>query len=115
MAIITTTSKAVLGSFSSPKTVLTAADTFTYIPTATQELVMFNTTGSNIIVNIKGAAGVAIAIPKSGGATFAVNAGISITVPANDFQFLLLPTIDAYLQGVVSVTNGVGVVATIIQ
>lgn len=114
MATITATSKAVLGSFSSPKTTLTASDTFTYVPTATQELILYNPTASAITVTLTGAAGVSIPIPKAGSATFSVSSGISIVVPANDFQFVLLPTIDAYLKGVIAVTGGLGCVATII-
>jgi hypothetical protein len=115
MAVITNTSKNVLGPFNAPKTALTAADTLTYVPNIGAELILYNTTGAPVNVTIDGSGGTTVPVPDTGGATFSVAAGLVVPVPANDFTIVRLDTIAAFLKGTVSVTGGTGVVAIIIQ
>lgn len=115
MATIINTSKNLLGPFAAPKTTLSAADVLTYVPGAAQELIMFNPTAAAVTVTIDGALGTTVAVPGAGATTFSVAAGLSVTVPIGDFVVVRLDTVPAYLSGVVAVTGGTGVVASIIQ
>lgn len=113
MANITDSSRDVAGPFNPTKFVLTVSDTLTWTPNANQELVMYNITGSPVVVTIDGSLGTTVSIPGTGGATFSVAAGLAVTVPANGFTVVMLDKIPNYLQGVVAVTGGVGIVAFI--
>lgn len=115
MALIASTSLNQVGAFTATKTVLTAADTLTYTPNDNQILVMYNITAAPVIVTIDGADGTTVVVPGAGGSTFSVAAGLAVTVPADGYQVVRLDTIPAYLKGVVAVTGGVGVVATILK
>lgn len=114
MATIINTNRGV-GVFAAPKTVLTASDILTYDGTKDQELILYNITASAVVVTIDGAGGTTVPVPNTGNAAFSVAAGLAVTVPANDFQIVRLPAVSAYLQGIVAVTGGVGVVATVLQ
>lgn len=115
MAAIINSNKNVLGPFNAAKTVLTAADTLTYVPNIGAELIMYNTTGSTVNVTIDGDGGTTVSVPGAGASTFSVASGLVVPVPANDFMVVRLDTISAYLKGTVNVTGGTGVVAAIIQ
>jgi hypothetical protein len=114
MSTIINTTKG-LGVFAAPKVSLTGADTLNFEGTQDQELILYNTTASPVVVNIDGAGGTTVVIPGTGGVTASVASGLAVTVPANDFQIVRLQNVSAYLQGAVAVTGGVGVVAAIIQ
>jgi hypothetical protein len=114
MTIIATTTKSTVGAFAVPKTVLTGNDTFTYNSATSQELILYNITAAAVVVTLTGAAGTPVVVPLSGGSTFSVSGGIAITVPANNFEVVVLPTVDVFLKGVITVSGGVGVVAAII-
>ena len=113
MAAIGITSKNVLGPFTPTKTILSASDTLTYTSGAGQELILYNITGSPVVVTLDGASGTTVAVPGCGAATLSVAAGLDVTVPANGFQMVRLDTVPAYLVGAVTVTGGVGVIACI--
>lgn len=115
MAAIPNASKTGLGAINVPKTTLTASDTLTYVPGAGQELYLYNTTGSPVVVTIDGAGGTSVPVTGAGSSTFSVAAGLAVTVPANDFTLVKLDTIPAYLTGAVAVTGGTGVVAIIVN
>lgn len=114
MATLVTSSKNVLGPFLPTKLILTASDTFTYVPGTNQELILYNITGSAVVVTIDGAGGTTLPVAGAGAATFSVASGIAITVPANDWQIVRLDTIPAYCNGVIAMTGGVGVIAVLI-
>ena len=114
MAVITS----VLGSTQAPITLgmvtLTASDTLTYKPLGNQKLFIYNTTASPVVVTIDGNGGTTLPVSGIGG-TVDVSAGKAITVPANDGVYVVLKVIDAYLQGTVAVTGGVGLKAKIVE
>ena len=114
MATIVNTNR-VVGVFTPAKTTLSASDVLVYDRTKDQELILYNTTASLVTVTIDGADGVSVDIPNTGGQTFNITAGLAVPVAANSFVIIRLPQITAYLQGVVAVTGGVGVVASVLQ
>lgn len=114
MSAITDSTRAA-GPFNPTKVILTASDTLVYTPGASQELVMYNITASNVVVTIDGAGGTTIAVPGTGGITVSVAAGLAVTVPANGFTVVELDKIPAYLVGAVAVTGGTGVIACIVK
>lgn len=113
MAAISNTSKNVLGPFTPTKTILSASDTLTYTQGSSQELIMYNITASPVVVTLDGASGTTVAVPGCGATTVSVASGLAVTVPADGFQIVRLDTIPAYLNGVVAVTGGTGVIACI--
>lgn len=77
-----------------------------------QELVLYNKSGSSVVVTVKGSTAGAYKVPKAGGKTVDLSAGLSITIPANSFSILLLNKAKNYLSGTVTVTASVdGVVS----
>lgn len=115
MATLVNSSKNVLGPFLPTKLVLTASDTFAYVPGTNQELILYNITASPVVITLDGAAGTTVLVPGAGATTFSVATGLTVTVPANDWQIVRLDTIPAYLQGTIAMTGGVGVVAALIS
>ena len=115
MAAISNTSKSVLGAFTPTKTILSASDTLTFTEGTGQELLMYNITGSPVVVTLDGASGTTVVVPGTGGTTLSVASGYAVTVAANGFSIVRLDTIPAYLNGAVAVTGGVGVIACITQ
>lgn len=115
MAAIPNASKTGLGPINVAKTALTASDTLTYNANTGQELYMYNTTGTPVVVTIDGNAGTTVPVPGAGATTLSVASGLAVTVPANDFTLVKLDTISAYLKGVVGVTGGTGVSAIILN
>lgn len=115
MATLVNSSKSVLGPFLPTKLVLTASDTFTYLPGANQELILYNITASPVTITLDGAGGTTVLVPGAGATTVSVAAGLAVTVPSNDWQIVRLDTIPAYLQGVIAMTGGVGVIAVLIS
>ncbi len=98
-------------------TLATSGDTLSYSPGQQQELHLFNTDVSDIVVTIDGSTGTTVVVPGAGGATLSVAAGLAITVTAGKFSVVQLDRISAYLQGTVSIAAATGakVKAFIIQ
>lgn len=115
MATLVNSSKSVLGPFLPTKLVLTASDTFTYLPGKNQELILYNITASPVVVTLDGSAGTTVLVPGAGATTVSIASGLAVTVPANDWQIVRLDTIPAYLQGTIAMTGGVGVIAVLIS
>lgn len=115
MATLVNSSKNVLGPFLPTKLVLTASDTFTYLPGKNQELILYNITASTVVVTLDGSTGTTVLVPGAGSTTVSVASGLAVTVPANDWQIVRLDTIPAYLQGTIAMTGGVGCVAVLIS
>lgn len=91
------------------RTVLGASDTLTYSSGANQKLVLFNTTASPITLNIDGSGGTTISPPGMGQA-ISIAAGIDIVVGASATVVVSLDKISVYCQGVVTLTNGTGLI-----
>ena len=96
------------GAFASALTTLTASDTLTFSASSRQLLVMRNPTGGTLTVNIDGDAGTTVNVAGIGPVT--VSAGIGIAIGAGLSQSVVLTTISAYCQGVVTLTGASGVV-----
>lgn len=94
----------------------TSGDTLVYVPNTNQELWMYNSSASPVVVTIDGASGTTVTVPGAAGLTASVAAGLAVTVAANSFAVVLLDKASAYLQGVVSITAATGavVMATIV-
>ncbi len=109
MAAVPNTSKSVSGPFLATSILLaTSGDTLTYTAGQGQELFLFNTDVSTIIVTIDGASGTTVVVPDTGGATLSVASGIAISVSAGTAKVVRLDTIAAYLNGVVAITAATG-------
>lgn len=99
MAAVANTQK-VAGAFSPASIVLgTSGDTLTYLPSGAQELLLFNTDTVSRTVTIDGPSGSTVTVPNTGGQTFSVASGLTITIAAGKFQVVQLDTISAYLAG----------------
>jgi len=96
------------GAFASPLTTLTASDTLTFSPSSKQLLVMRNPTGGSLTVLIDGADGTTVNVPGIGPVT--VSGGVSIVVGAGLSVSVILGTVSAYCQGVVTLTGAADVV-----
>lgn len=114
MATITPTSVNQGVPFAPVVTTLTASDTLAYKKSTKQLLVLTNTTASPVVVTIDGDGGTTIA-PAGYGGTVSVSTGKAITVAASGVQAVKLSDISAFLQGVVAVTDGVGVTAILFE
>lgn len=98
-------------------TLATSGDTLTYSQGSNQELALFNTDVSPIVVTIDGAGGTTVAVAGAGDTTLSVAAGYAISVPAGAYAFVLLDKISSFCQGVVAITAATGakVKAVILQ
>ncbi len=109
MAVVTDTSKAVSGAFLATSILLaTSGDTLIYTANTNQELYLFNTDVSPIVVTIDGASGTTVVVPDTGGATLSVASGLAISVAAGTMKMVRLDTISAYLNGAVAITAATG-------
>ncbi len=109
MAVVATTSKNVAGNQSPASTLLaTSGDTLVYTAGSGQELWLFNTDVSTIVVTIDGSGGTTVVLPNAGGATASVAAGLAISVLAGTYQTVALDKISSYLQGTVAISAATG-------
>lgn len=111
MAAIASINAAVSGVFTATRTTLTASDTITYDPTKLQLLVLHNPTGGALNVTIDGDGGTTV--PIDGLGSVSVASGLAVSVPAGEARAVKLSTVRHYLQGVVSLTGGAGLVASL--
>ena len=99
------------GAFTAAETALSASDTITYDGRRKQLLQLRNTTASPVTVTLDGSTGTTVAVAGVGDVSVA--AGLAITVPANGVKSVVLSTVSAYCQGIVSLTGGTGVSAIV--
>ena len=114
MALIASTTLQGLGVRLVTRTTLTASDTFTYNLGREAVLILDNITAGALTVNIDGAGGTTVPVPgigdvsvSSGLSTGSIAAGACVAIP--------LDTVFQYLQGVIAVTGGTGIRATLIE
>jgi hypothetical protein len=112
MAVIAQTLITGTGARALTATTLTAADTLVYKEGADQILILRNGTAGALTVLIDGDASVPVQVPglgavptAAGFSTGAIAAGASVAIP--------LDSIRAFLLGVVNVTGGTGITATL--
>lgn len=109
MAVLTNTSKNVLGQISPTANLLaTSGDTLTYTSGTNQELLLFNTDTVSRTVTIDGSGGTTVAVPGAGTTTASVAAGVTYTITAGAYAVVRLDTISAFCQGTVSIVADVG-------
>lgn len=96
------------------RTTLTASDTFTYNQSASPVLILDNVTAGPLTVTIDGADGTTVPVQgigsvsvAAGYATGAIAAGACVAIP--------LQSVDQYLKGIIAVTGGTGIKATLIE
>ena len=96
------------------RTTLTASDTFVYNDSAKAVLILDNVTGGALTVTIDGADGTTV--PVQGIGSVSVSAGYSTgAIAAAACVAVPLDSIDQYLKGVITVTGGTGIKATLIE
>ena len=116
MATLSNTSLQVAGPFNPTKTILGASDVITFTSSTNQMLLMYNITASPVVVTLDGASGTTVSLASLGlgSTTASVASGLAITVPADGFTVVRLDTVSAYCNGVVALTGGTGIIASII-
>ena len=112
MAVIAQTLITGTGARALVPTTLTASDTLVYKEGADQVLVLHNGTAGSLTVTLDGADSVPVQVPglgsvatSAGFSTGAIAAGARVAIP--------LDSIRAFLRGVVAVTGGTGITATL--
>lgn len=108
-AIASITAPAAGGAFAAALTTLTASDTITFRPQRKQLLVVRNPTGGSLTLKIDGDAGTTVNVAGVG--PVSVAAGYEILIPAGQARAVVLGTISAYCQGVVTLTGAVDAIA----
>jgi hypothetical protein len=88
----------------------TSGDTLVYSANAGQELHLFNTSGSAVVVTVDGSLGTTVNVPGAGDTTVSVAAGYNMSVPAGKFVLLSLDKVSAFCQGTVAITAATGAV-----
>ncbi|CAN5717982.1 hypothetical protein BH10PSE18_BH10PSE18_08350 [soil metagenome] len=104
MAAITAIDARQQGAFAAVPTVLSADDTITVDASRKQLLVLRNPTAGALTATVDGADATTARVPGYG--TVSVSAGYAIAVPAGAVRAVQLSTIALYLKGVVHITGG---------
>lgn len=114
MAAITATSMTGSGARVVTRTTLGASDTFTYNASKNPVLILDNVTAGALTPNIDGAGGTTVDVPGLGSVSVAsgltlasIGAGVEVAIP--------LATIREYLVGVITVTGGSGIKASLLE
>lgn len=115
MAALTITSRDAIGVVTDTVNTASASDTFTYTAGAGMLMVVNNTTGGSLTLNVKGSAPSATYPVNGTGTTQDLSSGFNITVAAGAQKSLSLDKISAYLAGtgVVTCTGAATVKLTI--
>jgi hypothetical protein len=114
MATIVSTSAQGSGARTVNRTTLTSSDTMTYNASAKSLLILDNVTGGALTVTIDGADGTTV--PVQGVGSISVAAGYSTgAIAAAACIAIPLDSIDQYLKGVITITGGTGIKATLIE
>ena len=112
MATITATAVAA-GRVTVTETTLTASDTFTYVANGRQLLVLRNGTGGSLTVNIDGADATTVSVRGVGAVD--VSGGYSTgVITTGTTAVIQLDSIKEYLAGVIAVTGGTGISASLL-
>jgi hypothetical protein len=105
MAAIASINASQTGSFAAALTTLSASDTITIAPGKKQLLVIRNPTGGSLTLKIDGDGGSTVNAAQLGLGSVTVSAGYDIVVGAGLSVAVVLGTISAYCQGVVTLTG----------
>jgi hypothetical protein len=111
MAVVPSVAKNTAGALNLTSIALaTSGDTLVFTKNAGQELHLFNTSASPVVVTVDGSDGTTINVPDAGDITVSVAAGYPMTVPAGKFTILSLDKVAAFLKGTVAITAATGAV-----
>ena len=114
MAAITSTSMGGSGARVVTRTTLGSSDTFTYNAHANPILILDNVTGGALTPNIDGAGG--STVPVKGVGSVSVASGLTLaSIASGACVAIPLTSISAYLQGVITITDGSGIKATLLE
>jgi len=114
MAAITATSIASAGATTVTVTTLGASDTFTFNPAKNPILILNNVTAGALTPNIDGAGGTVV--PVSGIGNVSVASGYTTpSIASGAVAAIPLRSIKEYLRGVITVTGGDGIKASILE
>ncbi|NBU29962.1 MAG: hypothetical protein EBS41_00370 [Actinobacteria bacterium] len=114
MATITSTTLQGAGGRVVTRTTLTTSDTFTYNQNKGAILILDNVTAGALTVVIDGAGG--STVPVTGIGNVDVTAGYSTgSIAAGACVAIPLDSVFQYLQGVIAVTGGTGIKATLVE
>lgn len=114
MATLTPTLTTGSGARAATENTLTASDTFAYLPTQGQILVLRNGTGGALTVTIDGDGGATV--PVAGVGNVDVSAGYSTgEIAAGAVVAIPLDSISQYLQGTIAMTGGTGISAILLN
>lgn len=114
MATITATNMQGGGVKAVTETTLTGTDTFSYSAFKRPVLLLRNPTGGSLTVNIDGAGATTVAVPGVGNVNIADGYSTG-AIGAGASRAIELSTIEKYLQGVIAVTGGNGIVASLLE
>jgi hypothetical protein len=98
------------------RTTMTASDTLAYAFGTGQQLILYNTTASPVTITMVGSAPTDVFVTGTA-TTVHTSSGASVTVGASATEHVALDDLSAYLagNGTVTVTNGTGLVAMLIN
>jgi len=96
------------------KTTLGASDTLVFAKGTRQILVLRNPTGGTISPVIDGDVGTSWPVEGAGGKSVALGYP-AVAITAGQIKLIPLDTIEAYIQGNITITSGVGLIASIIN
>jgi hypothetical protein len=114
MATITPTAMTGSGARVVAVTTLGASDTFVYTKSKKPVLVLDNVTAGALTPNIDGAGG--STVPVAGVGSVSVASGLTLaSIAAGAKVAIPLESIEAYLQGVIALTGGTGIKASILE
>ncbi len=114
MAAITATSLGGFGARTVTRLTLGASDTLTYNPRRDPILILDNVTAGPLTPKIDGAGGTVVPVPGVG--DISVADGLTLaSIPAGACVAIPLRTIEAYLQGVITITGGTGIKASLLE
>lgn len=114
MAAITPTAVGAAGGTVVTVTTLGASDTLTFNASRNPVLILDNVTGGALTPKIDGAGGTTV--PVAGVGSVSVASGFTTPSIAAGAKYAIpLKTISAYLQGVITVTGGTGIKASILE
>ncbi len=106
MAAIASINAGQVGAFSATPATLSASDTITFDSGKKQLAVFRNGTGGSLTAKIDGADGATVTVPGLG--TVSVASGYDIVLAAGESKAVVLSTISAYCQGVVTISGASG-------
>lgn len=114
MAAVTATSMGGTGARVVSRLTLGASDTMTYNASRNPILILDNVTAGALTPNIDGAAGTTV--PVKGVGSVSVASGLTLaSIGAGACVAIPLDSISGYLQGVITITGGTGIKASLLE